>query len=128
MPLSFNQRVFTIHTNIEISAGSKHTLSNKQVPVPYQPKLNFLKALFYKHNDSLWFLMFIKSPLLSSQKFYFSKALFYQHNESIPPVNSTLVLAHQLCAWYLFKLDMVKTRFTFSYIKYILLYQSITEK
>jgi len=34
MPLSFNQRVFTIHTNIEISAGSKDTLSNRQVPVP----------------------------------------------------------------------------------------------
>jgi hypothetical protein len=34
MPLSFNQRVFTIHTNIEISEGSKDTLSNRQMPVP----------------------------------------------------------------------------------------------
>ena len=67
MPLSFNQRVFTIHTNIEISAGSKHTLSNKQVPVPYQPKLNFLKALFYKHNDSLCWSR-DKCLLISGQK------------------------------------------------------------
>jgi hypothetical protein len=34
MPLSFNQRVFTIYTNIEISAGSKDMLSIRQVPVP----------------------------------------------------------------------------------------------
>jgi hypothetical protein len=34
MSLSFNRRVFTIHTNIEISEGSKDMLSKREVHVP----------------------------------------------------------------------------------------------